>query len=191
MNLLKDLRTAYTSWWIFLVLGGVFVLFGLYVFTVPLEGFLALTFVFAFGMLFDGLGDAIFSVRNRKAMQGWGWQLAIGILSMLIGISLIAHPEISVRVLPLYIGFWILLKGLLLTGIAFELKALGKENWWLVIVLAGLNGLFGIMMILNPIFGATLIGSFAALGLMSIGLSLAYVAFRMKKIGESIQIEEE
>lgn len=191
MNLLQDLRSAYTNWWIFLILGGIFMLFGFYVFSVPLEGFVALTFIFAIGMLFDGFGDLVFSIRNRGAMQGWGWQLAIGLLSMLIGLSLILHPEISVRVLPLYIGFWILLKGLLLAGIAFELKAQGRENWWLVIVLAGLNALFGVMMILNPLFGAALIGTFAALGLISIGISLIYVGFRIKKIGESIQIEQE
>lgn len=190
MNLLQDLRSAYTNWWIFLILGGVFMLFGFYVFSVPLEGFVALTFIFAIGMLFDGFGDLVFSIRNRGAMQGWGWQLAIGLLSMLIGLSLILHPEISVRVLPLYIGFWILLKGLLLAGIAFELKGQGRENWWLVIVLAGLNALFGVMMILNPLFGAALIGTFAALGLISIGISLIYVGFRIKKIGESIQVEE-
>lgn len=191
MNLLQDLRTAYTNWWIFLVLGGIFMLFGFYVFSVPLEGFVALTFIFAIGMLFDGFGDAIFSVRNRGAMQGWGWQLAIGLLSMLIGLSLILHPDVGVRVLPLYIGFWMLLKGVLLAGIAFELKSIGRPNWWLVLVLAGLNALFGVMMILNPLFGATLIGTFAALGLISIGISLTYVGFRVKKIGESIQIEQE
>ncbi len=191
MNLLQDLRSAYSNWWIFLILGGIFMLFGFYVFSVPLEGFVALTFIFAIGMLFDGFGDLVFSIRNRGAMQGWGWQLAIGLLSMLIGLSLILHPEISVRVLPLYIGFWILLKGLLLAGIAFELKAQGRDNWWLVIVLAGLNALFGVMMILNPLFGAALIGTFAALGLISIGISLIYVGFRIKKIGESIQIEQE
>jgi uncharacterized membrane protein HdeD (DUF308 family) len=191
MNLLQDLRAAYTNWWIFLILGAVFLLLGLYVFSVPIEGFVALTFVFALGMLFDGFGDLVFSVRNRGAMQGWGWQMAIGLLSMLIGISLIVHPEISIRVLPLYIGFWILLKGLLLSGIAFELKTSGSENWWLVIILAGMNALFGVLMILNPLFGATLIGTFAALGLMSIGISLIYVGFRVKKIGASVVIEQE
>jgi uncharacterized membrane protein HdeD (DUF308 family) len=157
---------------------------------VPLEGFVALTMFFALAMMFDGTGDVIFSIKNRRSMQGWGWQLAIGVLTLLIGWSLILHPEISIRVLPLYVGFWMLLKGLLLAGIAFELKAAGRTSWPLVIVLGGLNALFGITMILNPLFGAKLIGTFAALGLISIGLSLTYVAFRVKKLGDTISIEE-
>jgi len=190
MNVLQDLRTAYTNWWIFLVLGGIFLLFGAYLFTVPLEGFVALTMFFALGMMFDGTGDVVFSIKNRKSMQGWGWQLAIGILSLLIGLSLIMHPEISISVLPLYVGFWMLLKGLLLAGIAFELKADGRANWLFVVVLGGMNALFGITMILNPLFGAKLIGTFAALGLLSVGISLVFIGFRVKSIGESIQIEK-
>lgn len=190
MNVLQDLRTAYTNWWIFLVLGGVFLLFGVYLFTVPLDGFVALTMFFALGMMFDGIGDVVFSIKNRRAMNGWGWQLAIGVLSLLIGLSLILHPEISIRVLPLYVGFWMLLKGLLLAGIAFELKANGRTSWMFVIFLGGLNALFGVTMILNPLFGAKLIGTFAALGLLSVGLSLVLVGFRVKTIGESVEIEK-
>jgi len=190
MNVLQDLRSAYTNWWIFLVLGGVFLLFGVYLFTVPLEGFVALTMFFALGMMFDGTGDVIFSIKNRRSMQGWGWQLAIGVLSLLIGLSLILYPEISIRVLPLYVGFWILLKGLLLAGIAFELKGNGSASWMFVIFLAGLNALFGITMILNPLFGAKLIGTFAALGLLTVGISLVFIGFRVKTIGEQVQIEK-
>jgi len=182
MSFNKDIKTAYSNWYIFLVLGLVFIFFGIYIFSSPLETMLALGLIFAIGMIMDGVGDIVFSVRNRAAMNGWGWQLSIGVISTLIGISLIGHPDVSVIVLPLYVGFWMLLKGLLLAGIAFELRNQENNFWRLVIGLGGLNGIFGILLILNPIFGATLIASIAGLGIISIGLSLVYVGFRVRKV---------
>ncbi|MHA7101374.1 HdeD family acid-resistance protein [Roseivirga pacifica] len=180
MGLLQDIKAAANNWWVFIIMGAIFIILGFYIMSVPAESFVALTVLLAIGMFFDGIGDIFFSITNRTRMHGWGWHLAIGCMSALLGISLIMYPEVGMRVLPLYVGFWILLKGALLSGVAFELKRHENGYWWLVLFLGGLNGLFGILMILNPLFGATVIVVIAGLGIISIGVSLIFVAFRVR-----------
>jgi uncharacterized membrane protein HdeD (DUF308 family) len=112
------------NWWFYLVIGILLILGSIYVFMTPLASYVSLAIVFSVMMLFDGIATIITSVSNRDIMKGWGWHLAVGLIGTLIGIGLMTHPEVTMIVLPFYVGFWTLMKGSMLIGISFDMTGL-------------------------------------------------------------------
>jgi uncharacterized membrane protein HdeD (DUF308 family) len=166
---------------------GVLLLFGaFYVFSQPLGSYLALSIFFAVFMLIDGISGIAFSLSNRDRMQGWGWQLASGIISTLIGLALFMHPALSAAILPIYVGFWVLMKGSLITGVAFDLKSHNIKNWGWILVLGIINIVLGVMMIVNPIFGASLVLIFTSISLFTMGVSMITVSLWLRKIKHKV-----
>jgi hypothetical protein len=58
---------------------------------------------------------------------GTGWDLLVGVVSVLAGITVLAFPEASVRTLALLLGLWLLALGAATVVSAFRLRAVGGE----------------------------------------------------------------
>lgn len=187
MNVLSNVKNTIKYWWIYLIIGVLFIAGGLYVFSDPSVSYVSLSFFFSIIILMDGVGGIIFSLSNRDTLQGWGWQLASGIISTFIGFSLIMQPELSLVVLPIFVGFWILLKGSFIIGASFDLKKLKVSNWGWSLVLGILTSFLGLGMILNPVLGATMVLSFTAIAFLMMGSAIIFLAFKLKKIKSEIE----
>lgn len=80
-----------------------------------------LSIVVAVWFLATGLGTLLSAIEYRKRIQG-EWLLgAAGVLTILFGVFLLARPIVAVALLPLMIGGYALLWGLLLLAAAFRL----------------------------------------------------------------------
>jgi len=186
MNVIQELKSTINNWWIYLILGILFILGSFYVYTVPAESYLTLSIFFAAFILVDGIGSIALALSNRKTLEGWGWQLATGIISTLVGIGLLVHPSLSMAILPLYVGFWIVMKGSLIIGTSFDLKSHNIPNWGWVLFMGIVNTLLGMTMILNPIFGVSMIIIFTSISLLMIGITMIMVSFRLRKIKKKV-----
>ena len=133
-----------------------------------------------------------FSIRNRKILQGWGWYLVGGLLSLAAGIILIIYPGISIVILPFVVGFTLLFLSFLLMGYSFEMKNLGILNWGYAAILSVLGVILSFMLIVSPLISGislvTITGvSFTIIGASSIALS--FDLRKVKKIPEKISSE--
>lgn len=182
MTVLNKVKSTIANWWIYLILGVIFLIGSVYVFSVPAASYLTLSIVFAAFMLMDGIGGVSLSMTNRESMEGWGWQLASGIISLIIGLALLIHPGLSMAVLPIFVGFWVLMKGSLLIGTSFDLKSQELKNWGWILAMGSLNAVLGMVMIVNPIFGASVVLIFTAISLLSLGISMTTVSLWLRKI---------
>lgn len=187
MNVLSEIKNTIKYWWIYLVIGALFILGAIYIFSSPEESYVSLSLFFAFMILFDGIGGIILSISNRKGMEGWGWQLASGIMSTVIGVGLLMHPALSLAILPLFVGFWVLLKGSFVIGVSFDLKKLGTDGWGWTLFLGVLTVLAGLSMVLNPVFGATMVLSFTAIAFLLVGISIIFISLKLRKIKVGIE----
>jgi uncharacterized membrane protein HdeD (DUF308 family) len=186
MNVLKTIKDTVNYWWIYLIMGLLFVIGAAYVMMTPAASYLTLSILFATIMLVDGLGGVIFSLSNRDQIDGWGWQLASGIVGTLIGLALFMHPDITMTVLPIYIGFWILMKGSTMIGLSFDIKSYGEKNWGWVFVFGILNAILGVMMIVNPLFGSSIVLLFTSIAMFTIGIVMIAAALKLRKVKKGV-----
>ena len=182
MEVLNKIRSTIKNWWIYLITGILFILAAIYVFSTPEASYLTLSIFFAIFIFIDGISSISFSITNRETLKGWGWQLAMGIISTLIGFSLFIHPSVSMAILPLYIGFWVMMKGSLIIGTSFDLKSHGVDNWGWMLFLGIVNLVMGVLMIVNPVFGASLILIFTAISLLTVGISMIAISFWLRRV---------
>lgn len=89
------------------------------------------TFIFwiiAIWVLLVGILQIIGSiVRYRAKDPVWMWLLASGLVSFLIGLLLITHPQTSVKVVVVILGLFAFVAGVLLVVGGFAAKSAGKQ----------------------------------------------------------------
>jgi len=186
MEALNKVKNTINNWWVLMVLGILFVLGSIYIFQVPEESYLTLSIFFAVIVLFDGIGSIFLSISSRDVLKGWGWQLAGGIISTLIGIMLFMHPELSMVILPIFIGFWMLIKGGVIIGTSFDLNSHGIDNWGWVLVFGILIAILGFAMVLNPIFGSAMVLLYTALSFLLLGIAMIMISLRLRKVKSTL-----
>lgn len=118
----KAVNSTVKHWYLPFILGILFIVLGIYMFTVPTESYVALSAVFAISFLVSGILEIYFSIANNKELEGWGWYLAGGILDFIAGIILWTNPGISMVTLPFFVGFLILFKSIQGLGFAYDIK---------------------------------------------------------------------
>jgi uncharacterized membrane protein HdeD (DUF308 family) len=71
-SFLKTIRESINYWWLILLSGVLLIIVGIWVISSPIESYLSLSLLFAWGILLTGIFEIIFAVSNRKSMDSWG-----------------------------------------------------------------------------------------------------------------------
>jgi uncharacterized membrane protein HdeD (DUF308 family) len=66
-----------------------------------------------------------FAALSHRGMQGRGWTIFMGLLSIVAGIVVLVYPAISLATLAIVLGFWLLVFGVMEIVLAFRLRSLG------------------------------------------------------------------
>jgi len=181
-SLLKPFIKTIQFWYVPLIFGVVFILCGLYVFSCPLETYLALSFLFSLSFIISGLGDLIFSMRNSNALKGWGWYLISGLISFMMGVYLLSYPGISASILVFVVGFTIMFRSFQLFGFALDLRDAAVVNWGNTALMSALGIIFSFLLLANPIFSGLSIVVLTGLSFLSTGVASIILSFHFKKI---------
>lgn len=68
-----------------------------------------------------------FTALSHKHMQGRGWTIVMGLLSVAAGVVVLVYPAISLAVLAVVLGFWLLVYGIMEIVLAFRLRSFGHQ----------------------------------------------------------------
>ena len=91
--------------------------------------------------------------------------LLSGILSIVLGVVLLAQPATLATILTITIGLWIVLVSVSLMKMAIQLK--GEDSTWIwLLILSIIDIIVGIIVIFNPVDGATAIVTLSGIVLM-------------------------
>lgn len=114
-------------WWVLLVEGIAGIVVGLFAFIWPGVTAVVLIIFIAFWAILTGILEIAAAVQLRKQFKG-EWALGLtGILSILIGIILIANPGTGLVAVAWLIGIYAILFGILLTTLGFRAKKVRVE----------------------------------------------------------------
>lgn len=186
-TVLKNIRNIIKYWWVGTILGILFILLGIWVFQTPIESFLALSIFFAFTYLISGVGRIFFSVSNRQELEGWGWQLAGGILELLLGMALLANPAVSMIILSFFVGFWLMFNGISTISMSIDLKKYDEKGWFWILLFGILTTVLAFLVLVNPLYAVSFLSVFISLSLIFSGLAQIMISFKLKKIKRKVE----
>ena len=178
--MLSKLMSRY--WWVLLLRGAFAILFGIVALTYPGITLGSLVLYFAAFAFVDGISNVFHAFFGREENESWWVLLFEGLLGIAFGVITFQAPGITTLMLLLYIGFWAMATGVLRIILAVRLRHEITGEWWMA--LGGLVSiLFGLSMVSRP--GAGALAVLTVIGIWSIvtGVSLVFLAFKVKSVG--------
>jgi uncharacterized membrane protein HdeD (DUF308 family) len=137
--------TISKGWWVLLLSGIISAIAGIIILTVDwtvsdLALFVAILFIIrgflqATAVPLDG--------------SGRGWNIAIGVIEMLVGIAFLSWPNVGLYTLAIFIGAWVTVSGVfeVVGAIAHRRDV---NAWWLFLVVGIIEIALGIVMLDRP-----------------------------------------
>lgn len=184
-TVLSSTRLVTKNWWLSILIGIVYIVLGVWVFRTPLASYISLSIIFSVFIFISGILEIIFSISNIKKTENWAWYLVGGILDLIMGVLLISHPVMTMTILPLYVGFWLLFRGIIAIGISIQSKSfrVSHSGWMLVSGIATI--IFAILVLANPVLGGLSIVYMTSFSFIMIGLFRIFLGFEFKRIKNS------
>jgi uncharacterized membrane protein HdeD (DUF308 family) len=173
------IRGLARSWWLFLVLGILWILFGMFVLSYNVGSLLALA-VFA-GLTFVMTG--ITQVLAAGRVDSWRYLYLVGgILSVLAGMVAFIWPGATLLVLSVILAWFLVFKGIV--DIVGALSNHGRPYWWVTLILGILELLLGIWAAGYP--GRAVIVFVNLVGIYAIfyGFTELFAAFDLRGLGQ-------
>jgi uncharacterized membrane protein HdeD (DUF308 family) len=156
-------------WWLGVVQGIALVILGLLCLSAPGATLVVLVQLAGIYWLVSGVLGLIGLIGDRTA---WLWKLFAGVIGILAGIAIVAHPMWSTILVPttliLVIGIFGMVNGILVLVQSFSVRR------WSGVALGLFGAILGLVLVMNPLLGAAalpfVLGGFALVGgIMSIG----------------------
>jgi uncharacterized membrane protein HdeD (DUF308 family) len=172
-------------WWMILLRGLAWLVFGLLVFTQPAISLVTLTLLFGAFVLVDGITNTVSAIGGRRENEHWGALLLTGLAGIGIGALTFVNPAITALGLLFYIAIWVTGTGLLAVVTGIRLRKEIQGEFWLI--LSGLVSIAaGVFLVARPGPGALsvlwLIASYA----MLFGIILIMLAFRVRSFANRV-----
>ena len=191
-GIIKSVKNSVKHWYIPLIVGLMFIVVGVWTLFNPVGSFLGLAIVFTISFLISGMFEITFALANKDELEHWGWELANGILSLVIGLIMLFNPAISLVTLPFYIGFVILFRSIMAISSSLELKKYGVIDWGNLMALGVLGTIFAFILLWNPEFAGLTIVIWVAMAFLTVGAFAIYSSIKLKKlknVGEDLKDE--
>ncbi|OIQ28512.1 MAG: hypothetical protein BM564_08910 [Bacteroidetes bacterium MedPE-SWsnd-G2] len=185
-DIINQIRNTIKYWWLFLVMGGFLILGGIWVLLSPEDNYLDLTYLFGGIVFVNGVFDIIFAVSNRKILLGWGRYLFGGIMEVLLSIVLLTHPDLSLTVLPLIVGFWLLFSSMSIMSSALDLKLFFINGWEYILIFGITLMLFSMAIIFSPSFGFKSLVAITGVSMIFYGFSYVALSIKLKHVKDYI-----
>jgi uncharacterized membrane protein HdeD (DUF308 family) len=169
-------------WGLVLVEGIVVALLGLILLVAPGASLVFLVWLLGIYLLVAGIFRLIGIFLDSSS---WGWKLVAGILCLIAGLAILSNPLWSTTLastwLVILVGFLAMLQGA--AGLVVALQGGG----WGMGALSVLGILFGLFLVINPLFGVATLTLILAILMLIGGVGAVIQAFRMRREAASAQ----
>jgi len=90
------------------------------------ESILLLAIWVGVGFIFRGVATAVSAISD-PTLPGRGWEIFIGVISLVAGIVMLASPFESIATLTIVVGIWLIVLGVFEVVSAFGIRKAGKD----------------------------------------------------------------
>lgn len=182
-NIAKQLARVVRHWWLMLIVGILSLVAGILVFVFPLETYVTLSIFFGIVMMLVGAAQLILSSSSSNYLMTRGYFIVGGVLDVLLGLFLCLYPGITLFLLPILLGIWMLYHSFMIIAFAGDLSTfdLGGEGETLAggIVLL----LLSILILMNPFSaGIAAVVILTGVGFVVFGVLLVMLSVKLKRL---------
>ena len=116
---------------------------------------------------------------------GRRWSLGVGLVTALIGVAFLAWPSVSLLTLAIFIGAWVLVRGVfdLAGGIVSRQDV---KFWWLYVIFGVIEVGLGLVLLDRPDLSLALAIAIVGVWAILIGTLEVLVAFEVKHLPEPL-----
>jgi uncharacterized membrane protein HdeD (DUF308 family) len=177
----EALRGVTGAWWLFLILGILWILFGMFVLSYNVGSLLALAVFAGVTFIMTGINQILAAGR----VEGWGWLYLVGgALSIIAGIMAFVWPHRTLLVLAGILAWFLVFKGIV--DVVGALTNHGRPYWWLGLILGILELLLGVWAAGYP--GRSLFVFVNLVGVYAVfyGFTELFAAFDLRGLGHRL-----
>ena len=135
--------------------------FGLIALFYPASSILTLASLFGILLLAGGIILTLNYIAHRQYTNTWLW-LTEGVLDIILGIIIFAHPAISAKIFLGIMGIWAIFMAMVMLFYFSRLEYEGMGRY-LALAASVISLLFGILVLINPFESAKFMVSFIGL----------------------------
>ena len=189
-NLTKQAGRAVRHWWLMLIAGVLCVAAGIAVFAFPLESYVTLSILFGVLLLVVGAAKLIAASTSGNFFMMRGYVIVGGVLDLLLGILLCIWPGVTLMLLPIMMGFWMLYNSFVLIGLSGDFETFGVPGAGWVTGSGILLLILSIIVLVNPLgAGIATVVVLAGVGLIVFGFILCVLGMKLKDIHRNFDAE--
>ena len=187
-NLTAKVGRVIKHWWLLMLAGILCIAAGVLVFIFPMESYMTLSIIFGVLMVLVGAAQLIIASTSGNYLAMKGYMIAGGILDLFLGIFLCVYPAVTVLMLPIMLGIWLMYHSFMMIALGGDLDTfkLSGSGW---VVFGGfLLLILSILVLVNPFSaGIATVIVFTGVGLILFGALLCGESALLRRIHQAYE----
>lgn len=182
-NLTSKVSRMVKHWWLMLFAGLLSIVAGICVFVFPVESYLTISLIFGVLMLLTGITQLMMASTSGNYLTMRGYVIVGGILDLILGVFLCVYPGVTVMVLPILMGIWLMYHSFIIIAFGGDMDTFRVSGSAVMVIFGILLLALSIFVLLDPLsVGVATILLLAGIGLMILGLTFVVISFKLKNI---------
>ena len=189
-NLVDRASRAVQHWWLMMLAGILCIVAGIFVFVFPLESYVTLSILTGLVMLLVGAAQLTVASTSGNYLAVRGYMIAGGVIDILLGLFLCVYPGVSMALLPVLLGLWMMYNSFVIISFGGDLDTFNvKGGGWATaggVILLVLS----ILVLLNPFSaGIAAVIIIAGVGLLVLGFLICWMSLVLRTIHKDFEKE--
>ena len=189
-NLTNKASRAVQHWWFLMLAGVLCIAAGIAVFAFPLASYVTLSILTGIVMLLVGAAQLTIASTSGNYITMRGYMIAGGVVDILLGIFLCVYPGVTLALLPILMGLWMMYNAFMIIAFGgdlevFRIKGSGWATTGGIILL-----ILSILVLLNPFsVGVATVIIIAGFGLLVLGFLICWMSLLLRNIDKILSKE--
>ena len=164
------------NWYMLLLKGIIMILLAILIFMSPADALLTYVLYVGIGFIIAGIVRIIQGFSAKGTQESWGWIVFEGLMDLFLGYILMIHPDLTVSIFPIMMGFWAAFYGIFLVVGAFS----GTGGMGIKLISGILMFLLANFIIFNPVSFGLALTIWIGLMLLVVGIYNIITSFSLK-----------
>jgi uncharacterized membrane protein HdeD (DUF308 family) len=189
-NLTERAGRAVQHWWLMMLAGILCFALGIAVFVFPLQSYVTLSILAGVLMLVVGAAQLIIASTSGNYLAMRGYMLIGGVVDLLLGLLLCVYPGVTMAVLPIMLGIWMMYHSFMIISFGGDLETFNMKGS-VITFIGGVTLLaLSFIVLVNPFSaGVEAVVIMAGIGLLVFGLMLCRISLILRNIHKDYEKE--